>query len=122
MSNNFWDVKLEEAEEEPPLKQSIFPQEPLQPKAAEVNPTMETSNRLIEMENIDVSKLGEDYSKTIHHFPNLGLIIAEVVVVLSLFYFILVEQNILYTVVLGFVSSIMVLSVSYTHLTLPTKA
>ena len=26
MSNNFWDVKLEEAEEEPPVKQSIFPQ------------------------------------------------------------------------------------------------
>ena len=115
MSNNFWDVKLEEAEEEPPVKQSIFPQEPLQPKEVEVNPTMETSNRLIEMENIDVAKLGEDYSKTIHHFPNLGLIIAEVVVVLSLFYFILVEQNILYTVVLGFVSSIMVLFFVATH-------
>ena len=55
MSTNFWDVKLEEAEEEPPVKQSIFSQEPLQPKEAEVNPTMETSNRLIEMGNIAVS-------------------------------------------------------------------
>ena len=63
MSNNFWDVKLEEAEEEPPVKQSIFPQEPLQPKEAAVNPTMETSNRLIEMEKIDVAKLDEDYSR-----------------------------------------------------------
>ena len=68
MSTNFWDAKLEEAEEEPPVKQSIFPQEPLQPKEVAVNPTMETSNRLIEMKNIDVNKLAEDYSKITHHF------------------------------------------------------
>ena len=86
MSNNFWDVKLEEAEEEPPVKQSIFPQEPLQSKEAAVNPTMEASNRLIEMEKIDVAKLEEDYSKTSHHFPNIPLIIADVVVMLVMFY------------------------------------
>ena len=40
---------------------------------------METSNRLIEMEKIDVAKLEEDYSKTSHHFPNIPLIIADVV-------------------------------------------
>ena len=115
MSNNFWDVKLEEAEEEPPVKQSIFPQEPLQPKAAEVNPTMETSNRLIEMEKIDVAKLEEDYSKTSHHFPNIPLIIADLVVLLAMFYFIEVEQNMLYFVVLGFISSIMLLFFVATH-------
>ena len=115
MSNNFWDVKLEEAEEEPAVKQSIFPQEPLQPKEAAVNPTMETSNRLIEMEKIDVAKLDEDYSKTSHHFPNIPLIIADVVVMLAMFYFIEVEQNMLYFVVLGFVSSIMVLLFVATH-------
>ena len=115
MSNNFWDVKLEEAEEEPPVKQSIFPQEPLHPKAAEVNPTMETSNRLIEMEKIDVAKLEEDYSKTSHHFPNIPLIIADVVVLLAMFYFIEVEQNMLYFVVLGFISSIMLLFFVATH-------
>lgn len=115
MSTNFWDVKLEEAEEEPPVKQSIFPQEPLQPKEAAVNPTMETSNRLIEMEKIDVAKLDEDYSKTSHHFPNIPLIIADVVVMLAMFYFIEVEQNMLYFVVLGFISSIMVLFFVATH-------
>ena len=115
MSNNFWDVKLEEAEEEPPVKQSIFPQEPLHPKEAEVNPTMETSNRLIEMEKIDVAKLEEDYSKTSHHFPNIPLIIADVVVLLAMFYFIEVEQNMLYFVVLGFISSIMLLFFVATH-------
>ena len=110
MSTNFWDVKLEEAEEEPPVYQSIFPQEPLQPKEAAVNPTMEASNRLIEMEKIDVAKLEEDYSKTSHHFPNIPLIIADVVVLLAMFYFIEVEQNMLYFVVLGFISSIMLYS------------
>ena len=115
MSNNFWDVKLEEAEEEPPVKQSIFPKEPLQPKEAVVNPTMETSNRLIEMENIDVAKLEEDYSKTSHHFPNIPLIIADVVVMLVMFYSIEVAQDILFAVVLGFVSSIMVLYLVATH-------
>ena len=79
-------MKLEAAEEEPPVKQSIFPQEPLQPKEAAVNPTMETSNRLIEMEKIDVAKLDEDYSKTSHHFPNIPLIIADIVVILVMFY------------------------------------
>ena len=115
MSNNFWDVKLEEAEEEPPVKQSIFPKEPLQPKEVEVNPTMETSNRLIEMEKIDVAKLDEDYSKTSHHFPNIPLIIADVVVMLVMFYSIEVAQDILFAVVLGFVSSIMVLYLVATH-------
>ena len=115
MSTNFWDVKLEEAEEEPPVKQSIFPQEPLQPKEAAVNPTMETSNRLIEMEKIDVAKLDEDYSKTSHHFPNIPLIIADVVVTLVMFYSIEVAQDILFAVVLGFVSSIMVLYLVATH-------
>ena len=115
MSTNFWDVKLEEAEEEPPAKQSIFPQEPLQPKEAAVNPTMETSNRLIEMEKIDVAKLDEDYSKTSHHFPNIPLIIADVVVMLVMFYSIEVAQDILFAVVLGFVSSIMVLYLVATH-------
>ena len=115
MSNNFWDVKLEEAEEEPPVKQSIFSQEPLQPKEAEVNPTLETSNRLIEMGNIDVAKLDEDYSKTSHHFPNIPLIIADIVVMLMMFYFITVQENILYFVVLGFISSIMVLFFIATH-------
>ena len=115
MSTNFWDAKLEEAEEEPPVKQSIFPQEPLQPKEVAVNPTMETSNRLIEMKNIDVNKLAEDYSKTTHHFPNIPLIIADVVVMLAMFYFIEVEQNMLYFVVLGFISSILVLFFVATH-------
>ena len=115
MSNNFWDVKLEEAEEEPPVKQSIFPKEPLQPKEAAVNPTMETSNRLIEMEKIDVAKLDEDYSKSMHHFPNITLIIADVVVMLAMFYFIEIEQNMLYFVVLGFISSVMVLFFVATH-------
>ena len=115
MSTNFWDAKLEEAEEEPPVKQSIFPQEPLQPKEVAVNPTMETSNRLIEMKNIDVNKLAEDYSKITHHFPNIPLIIADVVVMLAMFYFIEVEQNMLYFVVLGFISSILVLFFVATH-------
>ncbi|MGB0200926.1 MAG: hypothetical protein ACPF9X_06335, partial [Candidatus Poseidoniaceae archaeon] len=115
MSTNFWDVKLEEAEEEPPVYQSIFPQEPLQPKEAAVNPTMETSNRLIEMEKIDVAKLDEDYSKTSHHFPNIPLIIADVVVVLAMIYSIEVEQNMLYFVVLGSISSFMILFFVATH-------
>jgi len=115
MSTNFWDVKLEEAEEEPPVKQSIFPQEPLQPKEAAVNPTMETSNRLIEMEKIDVAKLDQDYSKTSHHFPNIPLIIADVVVVLAMIYSIEVEQNMLYFVVLGSISSLMILFFVATH-------
>ena len=117
MSTNFWDVKLEEAEEgaKLPRYQSLFPQEPLQPKEAAVNPTMETSNRLIEMEKIDVAKLDEDYSKTSHHFPNIPLIIADVVVTLVMFYSIEVAQDILFAVVLGFVSSIMVLYLVATH-------
>ena len=115
MSTNFWDVKLEEAEEEPPVKQSIFPKEPLQPKEAAVNSTMETSNRLIEMEKIDVAKLDEDYSKTSHHFPNIPLIIADIVVTSMMIYFIEVEQNMLYFVVLGSISSIMVLFFIATH-------
>ena len=115
MSTNFWDVKLEEAQEEPPAKQSIFPQEPLQPKEAEVNPTIETSNRLFEMENIDVDKLDEDYSKSMHHFPNIPLIIADIVVTSMMIYFIEVEQNMLYFVVLGSISSFMVLFLAATH-------
>ena len=115
MSNNFWDEKLEEAEKEPLVKQSIFTQEPLTPKEAEVNPTMETSNRLIEMENIDVAKLDEDYSKTSHHFPNIPLIIIDVIFTLAVIYFLTIEQNFLYVVVFGFVSSMLVLFLFATH-------
>lgn len=115
MSNNFWDEKLEEAEKEPLVKQSIFTQEPLTPKEAEVNPTMETSNRLIEMENIDVAKLDEDYSKTSHHFPNIPLIIIDVIFTLAVIYFLTIEQNFLYVVVFGFVSSMLVLFFIATH-------
>ena len=79
---------------------------------------METSNRLIEMEKIDVAKLDEDYSKTSHHFPNIPLIIADVVVMLVMFYSIEVAQDILFAVVLGFVSSIMVLYLVATHVEL----
>ena len=115
MSNNFWDEKLEEAEKEPLVKQSIFTQEPLTPKEAEVNPTMETSNRLIEMENIDVAKLDEDYSKTSHHFPNIPLIIIDVIFTLAVIYFLTIGQNFLYVVVFGFVSSMLVLFLFATH-------
>ena len=115
MSNNFWDEKLEEAEKEPLVKQPIFTQEPLTPKEAEVNPTMETSNRLIEMENIDVAKLDEDYSKTSHHFPNIPLIIIDVIFTLAVIYFLTIGQNFLYVVVFGFVSSMLVLFLFATH-------
>ena len=115
MSNNFWDEKLEEAEKEPLVKQSIFTQEPLTPKEEEVNPTMETSNRLNEMENIDVAKLDEDYSKTSHHFPNIPLIIIDVIFTLAVIYFLTIDQNILYVVVLGFISSMLVLFFIATH-------